>query len=65
MEETALQTEFGCFYCYDNKRKKEKSILYFFDAANNLRECAHCPMCGRKYGEVKLNEQLGSELDTK
>jgi hypothetical protein len=43
--------EFGCFYCWDAKKKKEKPYLYFFDAANNLRECEYCPKCGRKYGE--------------
>ena len=50
--------EFGCFYCWDTKRKKEKEYLYFFDAANNLRQCDYCPKCGRKYGEVQVNEQL-------
>ena len=59
MEE--LTFEIGCFYCYDSKRKKEKSALYFFDAANNLRECEYCPKCGRKYGEVRINEQLESK----
>lgn len=62
MEERIFETEIGCFYCYDNKRKKEKDILYFFDAANNLRACDYCPKCGRKYGEVH-NEQL--ELESK
>ena len=42
--------EFGCFYCWDKRSEKEKDILYFFDAANNLRECKYCPECGRKYG---------------
>ena len=55
--------EIGCFYCYDNKRKKEKEPLYFFDAANNLRECDFCPKCGRRYGEVKVNEQLEPESE--
>ena len=53
--------EFGCFYCWDSKRKKEKDVLYFFDAANNLRECEYCPKCGRKYGEEPSDEQLESE----
>lgn len=48
--------DIGCFYCYDSKKRKEKEPLYFFDAANNLRECAYCPKCGRKYGEVNFNE---------
>lgn len=59
MEE--LTFEIGCFYCYDSKRKKEKDALYFFDAANNLRECDYCPKCGRKYGEVRINEQLDAK----
>jgi len=56
MEEQIGIGEIGCFYCYDNKRKKEKAALYFFDAANNLRECEYCPKCGRKYGEVIVYE---------
>ena len=52
--------EFGCFYCWDSKRKKEKPVLYFFDAANNLRECEYCPKCGRKYGEEPKDESLES-----
>ena len=47
--------EFGCFFCWDDKQKKDK-ILYFFDSANNLRECDYCPKCGRKYGEEMVNE---------
>ncbi len=58
--EELFTNEIGCFYCYDNKKKKEKEKLYFFDAANNLRVCANCPMCGRKYGEVREYEQLES-----
>ena len=53
--------EIGCFYCYDSKKHKEKEELYFFDAANNLRACTYCPVCGRKYGEVLINEQLELE----
>lgn len=57
--------EFGCFYCWDRKRHQEKPILFFFDAANNLRECEYCPKCGRKYGEVPTDEQLESNLESK
>ena len=52
--------EFGCPYCWDTKKKAEKPVLFFFDAANNYRECDYCPKCGRKYGEVPTNEQLES-----
>ena len=58
-----MDFEIGCFYCYDNKKKKEKEQLYFFDAANNLKVCDYCPKCGRKYGEETVNEQLDVELD--
>ena len=58
-----MDFEIGCFYCYDNKKKKEKEQLYFFDAANNLKICDFCPKCGRKYGEETVNEQLDVELD--
>lgn len=58
-----MDFEIGCFYCYDNKKKKEKKQLYFFDAANNLKICDYCPKCGRKYGEETVNEQLDVELD--
>ena len=51
--------EFGCFYCWDAKRKLEKE-LYFFDHANNLKLCEYCPKCGRKYGEEPQDEQLDS-----
>lgn len=53
----------GCFYCYDNKHEKEKKPLWFMDAANNLKICDYCPKCGRKYGEVPMNEQLESAID--
>ena len=56
--------EFGCFYCWDSKRNKEKEQLYFFDAANNLKVCDYCPKCGRKYGEEPVNEQLESKSNT-
>ena len=51
--------EFGCFFCWDEKKKQEK-ILYFFDQANNLRTCDYCPKCGRKYGEEPVNESTES-----
>ena len=52
--------EFGCFFCWDSKKKKEKE-LYFLDAANNMRVSAYCPNCGRKYGEETVNEYLESK----
>ena len=52
--------EFGCPYCWDARKRKEKEYLWFFDAANNLRECEYCPKCGRKYGEEPTDEQLES-----
>ena len=55
--------EFGCPYCWDWKKKKEKEQLYFFDAANNYKICDYCPKCGRKYGEVPTDEQLESESE--
>ncbi len=57
-----MEYKIGCFYCYDNKKQKEKSQLYFFDAANNFRQCNYCPNCGRKYGEVQINEQLDTTV---
>ena len=54
--------EFGCPYCWDSRKQEEKPYLFFFDAANNYRECDYCPKCGRKYGEViKRDEQLESK----
>ena len=54
--------DFGCPYCWDTRKQKEKVPLWFFDAANNLRECDYCPKCGRKYGEVPIkHEQLEVE----
>lgn len=38
----------GCAYCWDEKRKKNKE-LFFLDSANNMRICECCPACGRKY----------------
>ena len=43
-----VEEEFGCGFCWDKKRKKEKE-LFFLDAANNMRVCSYCPSCGRKY----------------
>lgn len=43
--------EFGCGFCWDKKRNKEKE-LFFLDNANNMRICIYCPSCGRKYKEV-------------
>ena len=40
--------EFGCGFCWDKKRNKEKE-LFFLDNANNMRVCLYCPSCGRKY----------------
>lgn len=40
--------EFGCGFCWDKKRQKEKE-LFFLDNANNMRLCTYCPSCGRKY----------------
>ena len=48
--------EFGCPYCWDARKHKEKPYLFFFDAANNYRECEYCPKCGRKYGEEPTDE---------
>ena len=52
--------EFGCSYCWDARKHKEKEYLWFFDAANNYKQCDYCPKCGRKYGEEPVNEQLES-----
>jgi len=40
------EDEFGCNFCYDKRKKKNKE-LFFFDQANNLRVCVYCPYCGR------------------
>jgi len=55
--------EFGCPYCWDKRKSCEKEYLWFFDAANNLRQCKYCPECGRKYGEEPDNEQLEYDLE--
>ena len=47
---TTIETEIGCGFCWDKKRKKSKE-LFFLDAANNMRVCDYCPSCGRKYEE--------------
>ena len=57
--------EFGCPYCWDSRNKRDKEQFYFFDAANNLRQCDYCPKCGRKYGEVPTDEQLESTATTR
>lgn len=44
------EIDFGCNYCWDLKKKKEKE-LFFLDKANNMRICNYCPNCGRKYGD--------------
>jgi len=44
------EQQFGCQFCWDDKKKKEFEI-YFFDRANNMRICNYCPYCGRKFGE--------------
>ena len=44
------EEEFGCGFCWDKKKNKEKE-LFFLDAANNMRICSYCPYCGRKYNE--------------
>jgi hypothetical protein len=55
--------DYGCKYCWDNRKQQEKEPLYFFDTANNMRVCNYCPYCGRKYGEVPVNEQLDLESE--
>lgn len=42
--------DFGCGFCWDKKRNKEKE-LFFLDNANNMRICTYCPSCGRRYGK--------------
>lgn len=44
------EVEFGCGFCWDKKKQKNKE-LFFLDAANNMRVCNYCPYCGRKYEE--------------
>lgn len=47
-DETIVDYEFGCGFCWDKKRQKSKE-LFFLDAANNMRPCIYCPHCGREY----------------
>lgn len=42
------ETNEGCSYCWDDRKKKSKEIFYF-DSANNMRVSEYCPACGRKY----------------
>lgn len=42
------EEEFGCKFCYDRRKKKDKE-LFFLDHANNMRVCLFCPYCGREY----------------
>jgi hypothetical protein len=39
---------FGCKFCWDDRKKQDKKLM-FFDQANNLRDCNYCPWCGRAY----------------
>ena len=48
--EVEVEAEFGCGFCWDRKKKRDKE-LFFLDAANNMRICNYCPYCGRKYEE--------------
>lgn len=50
IEEMPVEEEYGCPYCWDKKKNKEKE-LFFFDHTNNLRVCHFCPNCGRQYLE--------------
>ena len=43
-----IEEEFGCKFCYDKRKKKDKE-LFFLDHANNMRVCLFCPYCGREY----------------
>lgn len=45
------EEEFGCGFCWDKKRCKDKE-LFFLDKANNMRVCSFCPNCGRKFKGV-------------
>lgn len=45
-----VREEYGCSYCWDRRKNKEKE-LFFLDNANNMRICNYCPSCGRKYNE--------------
>lgn len=47
---TIIDEDFGCGFCWDKRRNKEKE-LFFLDNANNMRICTYCPSCGRRYGK--------------
>ena len=49
-QQNIVELEFGCGFCWDKKKKRDKE-LFFLDAANNMRVCHYCPSCGRKYSE--------------
>lgn len=49
--------DFGCKFCWDSRKQKDKEPLYFLDAANNMRVSTYCPYCGRKYGEVPVEDE--------
>lgn len=48
LEISTQEASSGCDYCMDSRNKQSKE-LFFFDAANNFRQCDYCPKCGRKY----------------
>ena len=50
-EKELQKEEYGCGFCWDKRKNKEKE-LFFLDTANNMRICTYCPSCGRKYLEV-------------
>ena len=47
-QQSLYEEQFGCGFCWDKKKKKNKE-LFFIDNANNMRVCNYCPYCGRKY----------------
>ena len=47
-QQSLYEEHFGCGFCWDKKKKKNKE-LFFIDNANNMRVCNYCPYCGRKY----------------
>lgn len=49
-KDVKIEQEFGCGFCWDKKKRKNKE-LFFLDNANNMRVCLFCPSCGRKYEE--------------
>lgn len=46
----ANKQEFGCEFCWDNRKKKDIEI-FFFDRANNMRASNYCPSCGRQFNK--------------